>query len=106
MGTYVPMNESWKSALSAIFSIAGTTRSRRQSRASGHLDMTWASRGTSLDALKVEDVGICDINEDLSSEYIVNGKLQNLKSTYTGRSRERRTMSIRCERESRGVGIS
>lgn len=44
--TYSPMKERRKSTRSAIFSIAGTTRSCRQSLASGHLDMMCASSGT------------------------------------------------------------
>ena len=44
--TYVLMKESRKSTLSTTFSMAGTTSWRKQSRASGHLDMMCASRGT------------------------------------------------------------
>ena len=38
--TYSPMNDNLKSTKSTISSIAGTTRSRKQSLASGHLLMT------------------------------------------------------------------
>lgn len=44
--THEPMYESRKSTLSSISCIAGTTNVRRQSRASGHLDMMCASNGT------------------------------------------------------------
>lgn len=44
--TYDPMKERVKLTLSTTSSIAGTTRSRKQSLASGHLDMMCASRWT------------------------------------------------------------
>lgn len=46
--TYLPIKLSRKSTFSEIFDITGTTSSRRQSRASGHLDMMWASKGTRM----------------------------------------------------------
>ena len=46
--TYVPMNESVKLTLSTTCCITGKTRSCRQSFASGHFDMMWASSGTSF----------------------------------------------------------
>lgn len=46
---YLPINDSRKSTLSLISSIAGTISCCRQSRASGHLLMMWASSGTFLE---------------------------------------------------------
>lgn len=44
--TYDPMKDNVKLTMSTTSSIAGTTRSPKQSLASGHLDIIWASRGT------------------------------------------------------------
>ena len=43
--TYEPMNDTLKETLFETFSMVGTISSLRQSRASGHLDMMYASRG-------------------------------------------------------------
>src|SRR5437762_5507622 len=45
-GTDVPMNDNLKSTILWTCSIVGTTRSRRQSRASGHLLIMCASNRT------------------------------------------------------------
>lgn len=52
--THEPIYESRKSTLSAISCIAGTTNVRRQSRASGHLDMMCASNGTLVVSFEVD----------------------------------------------------
>ena len=44
--SYDPMIESLKSTRSLISCMAGTTRSRKQSRASGHFDIINAERST------------------------------------------------------------
>ena len=49
--THVPMNDNLKSTRSSICSMAGTTRSIKQSLASGHFDIMCASRGTFIEAL-------------------------------------------------------
>ena len=45
------MNDNLKSTRSSICSMAGTTRSLKQSLASGHFDIMWASRGTFVEVL-------------------------------------------------------
>lgn len=50
-GSMLPMNDIVKLTFSETSTIVGTINSLRQSRASGHFDMTWISNGTFSSAL-------------------------------------------------------
>ena len=68
--------------------MVGTTRSRRQSRASGHLDMMWMSRGT------WEEVAGCGAKLPIGSWKPGVGETQHQKRRLMATTRTRRSLRL------------